>query len=219
MKKVSALRPSKRERKKLQTPNPEARQRLMDAASDIIRAGGYNALRIEAVAERAGLSVGTFYLYFEGKADLFVEIVIDYTERLLDRLQEAYHTEGTVPERMTRGLDAYLDFVEENELGFIHFVQDASVLETTAGRLSDWAFQEHAEALRPLLEEGISSGEMRPQNPMLAAQALVGMTQHICVFWLQHHKEYTRQQIRSFLIGFPAAGLTPQAPRASARSR
>ena len=39
----------------------------MDAAADLIKEEGWPAVRIDEIAERAGLSVGTFYLYFDGK--------------------------------------------------------------------------------------------------------------------------------------------------------
>lgn len=208
MKKLSTVRPKKRERKKLQTPNPEARRRLIEAANDLIREGGYNSLRVETIAEQAGLSIGTFYLYFEGKADLFMELVIDCTEQIAERVTAAHQeTPGTVGERLLRGFDAYLDFVDENRHAFLQYVRDASVLETDQGRLSGWAFDVHAKVLLPLIEEAIATNEFRPYEPELLAQALVGLSQHLAVFWLENRERYTREQIRQFLQFFPAIGV------------
>ncbi|MEV6157936.1 helix-turn-helix domain-containing protein [Nonomuraea sp. NPDC052129] len=49
------------------------------------------------LARRAGLSVGTFYLYFEGKDDLFVNLVVTYTGLLQARLRQAYERRGHIP--------------------------------------------------------------------------------------------------------------------------
>jgi len=94
------LRRPRRPRKRLRTPNEEVRRRLMEAASQIIHDHGMPELRVDEVASRAGLSVGTFYLYFEGKEDLFANLVIDYTERLRAVLRAAYEGEGGTIERL-----------------------------------------------------------------------------------------------------------------------
>lgn len=50
-------------------------RRIVEAAAALFREHGYDGARIEAIAERAGLSVGTIYNYYESKGDLLVAIV------------------------------------------------------------------------------------------------------------------------------------------------
>src|SRR5205085_1074975 len=120
------------------TPNPMVRQQFISAAAELIHEEGFQTLRIEEIVERAGLSIGTFYLYFTSKDDLFVSLVIDYTERLKHRLEIALNTTGTIMERLSRALDAYLDFVQASERGFLYY-RDLGNVETTVGPLSVWA--------------------------------------------------------------------------------
>lgn len=203
--KLAHVRPPRRQRKGLQTPNPEVRQRLMDAAVHLINEGGYNALRIEEIAARAGLSVGTFYLYFDGKSDLFVNLVQDYTDRLRDRLMSAG---GDTPtEQLARSFDAYLDFVVENEKAFLHFVRASGSMQTNQGPLSTWAVNRHAADLQPGLEAAIRQGEVRPVNPVLASQSIVALTQHLAVFWLEHKDVTSREGLKEFLLAFVAVGI------------
>lgn len=199
------VRPPRRQRKALQTPNPEVRQRLMDAAAELIREGGYNALRIEDIAERAGLSVGTFYLYFDGKPALFVTLVQDYTERLRERLMAAGGK--TSADRMSQSIDAYLDFVLENERAFVHFVRASGSMETNMGPLSAWALNSHAADLQPGVEEAIHRKEIRRLNPALASQAIIALIQHMAVHWLEHQKECTRAELKLFLLEFIGFGV------------
>lgn len=50
----------------------EARpQEILEAALDVFAEKGFNAARVEDIAERAGVSKGTAYLYFESKEDIF----------------------------------------------------------------------------------------------------------------------------------------------------
>lgn len=209
-----AIRPvasPKRARKKLRNPNPEMAARLLGAATELIREEGFAQLRVEEVAERAGASVGTFYLYFEGKDDLFVQLVVEHTKRLRERLAAAFAVGGSFAERMASAFDAYLDFVEENEAGFLYF-RDSGTVDTTVGRLSTWAVDQHAADLRPMLEEAMSRGEIRREDPTLLAQATVGLVQHLAGFWLEHRDDWSREELVRFvnqLLMFGSAARPP----------
>lgn len=48
---------------------------ILKAALDVFATHGYEATRLEDVAERAGVSKGTIYLYFDSKEELFAEVV------------------------------------------------------------------------------------------------------------------------------------------------
>lgn len=206
----------KRQRRKLQTPNDDVRMRILDAAAGLMAEGGFPALRIDELARRAGISVGTFYLYFEGKNDLFVQVVIGYTDHLLDRFREADDQGGTVVDRLARRFDRYLDFVEENRAGFLYF-RDSGAVDTTGGRLSGWALRVHAADLRPLLEEGMASGELRRMDAELLAHAITGLFQHMVGVWLDDAALVTRERLRTFLGGLVAFGTAP--PRSASEWR
>ena len=205
---IRAVKPKKRGRRQLQTPNEEVRTRILEAAALLIADGGFPALRIDELADRAGISVGTFYLYFEGKDDLFVQLVESFTEQLRERFRVASAEGGTVVERLGRRLDAYLDFVEENRRGFQYF-RDSGAVETTGGRLSTWAMGVHARDLRPLLEEGMAAGELRPMDGELLAHAIVGLLQHMAGVWLDHPGDIERARLRMFVDGLIAFGIRP----------
>lgn len=206
---IRAIPPARRSRKRLRSPNPGVRTRLLEAANQLIREEGFPDLRIEQVTQRAGLSVGTFYLYFEGKDDLFTSLVVAHTESLRHQCQAAYSRPGRVLERLACVLDAYLDFVEENEKAFAYFRNSGSRA-TTAGSLTSWAFAQHATDLRPLLEEGIRTGEIRAGDAALLTQALLGLMQHLAGHWLENKEQHTRAEIVAFLAGLSARLLSPR---------
>jgi AcrR family transcriptional regulator len=198
---IKAIPQVGRQRRRLRTPNPQVRQQFITAAAALIHDEGFQGLRVEEIVERAGLSIGTFYLYFESKDDLFVSLVIDYTDQLKRRLEAALNTEGRIRERISRGLDAYLDFVKNSERGFLYY-RDLGNVETTVGPLKVWACNHSATALRPLLAEGMTRGEIRSTDVDLLAQTLVALTQHLMGYWLQHQEVYTREQVKDFLLNF-----------------
>jgi AcrR family transcriptional regulator len=50
------------------------RERLLEAARELIEQDGYSAASVLQVAERAGVAAGTLYRHFESKEELFVEV-------------------------------------------------------------------------------------------------------------------------------------------------
>src|SRR5882672_2504458 len=47
---------------------------LIDAATALFGAHGYDAVGTPEIAQRAGVSVGTFYRYFDDKHEIYLEI-------------------------------------------------------------------------------------------------------------------------------------------------
>ena len=59
----------------------ETRARLVAAAKEIFERDGFLDARISDIAEKAGLSHGSFYHYFESKEEVFREVVAEVDER------------------------------------------------------------------------------------------------------------------------------------------
>jgi AcrR family transcriptional regulator len=64
----------------------ERRQRVLEAAMDLAREGGYEAVQMRDVAARAGVALGTVYRYFSSKDQLLAAVWADWREALETRL-------------------------------------------------------------------------------------------------------------------------------------
>lgn len=62
------------------------REALLEAAQTLFLDNGFAATRVEDIAQRAGLSKGTVYLYFQTKRDLFSAVV---ESGVVDRIARA----------------------------------------------------------------------------------------------------------------------------------
>jgi len=60
---------------------PERRKRLLQAAAQEFAAQGYEGASLSRIAEGGGVSKPALYYYFEDKADLFVTVVREVSER------------------------------------------------------------------------------------------------------------------------------------------
>ncbi|MCW1917319.1 TetR/AcrR family transcriptional regulator [Rhodobacter sp. KR11] len=63
----------------------ERETRILDAALDLFREAGFDAVRIEDIAARAEVSAGTVYNYFATKGDVLLALVSLEVEEVLDQ--------------------------------------------------------------------------------------------------------------------------------------
>ena len=75
-------RPAKQARSKNTT------QVLLEAASQVLLQEGYPRATTNRIADRAGISVGTLYRYFDNKEDLFGEVLEQIYSRLLQSIAD-----------------------------------------------------------------------------------------------------------------------------------
>jgi TetR/AcrR family transcriptional regulator, cholesterol catabolism regulator len=64
----------------------ERRTRILDATLGLASQGGYDAVQMRAVAERADVALGTLYRYFPSKIHLLVSALTEQLEQMQDKL-------------------------------------------------------------------------------------------------------------------------------------
>ncbi len=68
---------------------------LLDAALELFVEKGFTAARAEEVAQRAGVSKGTLYLYYPSKEELFKAVIVrNLTSRIADTAQQVQAWQG-----------------------------------------------------------------------------------------------------------------------------
>ncbi len=118
----------------------ERRKRILDATMAIASKGGYDAVQMRAVADRADVAVGTLYRYFPSKVHLLVSAMGREIERIetkteplalaagarhqrlnlvVSRLNRAMQRNPLLTEAMTR---AYV-FADASAAGEVDYVQ------------------------------------------------------------------------------------------------
>ncbi|MDR8410109.1 TetR/AcrR family transcriptional regulator [Nonomuraea sp. 3-1Str] len=91
-------------------PRPSSRDRLLDAAAEVLLSDGAESLTLEAVAQRAGVSKGGLFYHFPTKQALVRAMVARLTDAFDEALARAgdgpgdflrAYVEATVPEAHT----------------------------------------------------------------------------------------------------------------------
>src|ERR1700757_4859954 len=78
----------------------ERRKRILDATLALASKGGYDAVQMRAVAERANVALGTLYRYFPSKIHLLVSGLAREFERNQEKLDRTTIPGVTPYERM-----------------------------------------------------------------------------------------------------------------------
>ncbi|WP_132993019.1 cholesterol catabolism transcriptional regulator KstR [Gordonia zhaorongruii] len=83
----------------------ERRRRILDATLALASKGGYDAVQMRTVAEKADVAVGTLYRYFPSKVHLLVTALARELERVEGRVDRTQLPGDTPIERLRHVLD------------------------------------------------------------------------------------------------------------------
>jgi AcrR family transcriptional regulator len=165
----------------------ETRARLVDAAKQIFEEHGFLDARISDIAERAHLSHGSFYHYFESKEQIFREVAEAVDERLSAPLESVIFDAASsatpaerIREAMRRHLESYR--AEARIMGVIEQVSryDDHVRAVRTARQQQYRDQ-IATSIRHLQHRGMADPEL---DASIAVAALGAMTQRFAELWL-----------------------------------
>jgi TetR/AcrR family transcriptional regulator, cholesterol catabolism regulator len=125
----------------------DRRKRILDATLALASKGGYDAVQMRAVAERADVALGTLYRYFPSKIHLLVSALARELERVRERTDRV-PVPGETPyarlmfilDRITKGLQRDPQLTEAMTRAFMFADASAAAEVDTVGRLMDRMF-------------------------------------------------------------------------------
>jgi len=100
---------TKRTRTKRQEQAIETRNRIYNAAIELMDRKGFENLTIVDISEKAGVSVGAFYHYFESKNDILAEIFRKADDYFSNEVVLGKNG-GSIPEQILEFFDHYAKF-------------------------------------------------------------------------------------------------------------
>jgi AcrR family transcriptional regulator len=150
------------------------KEAIFDAARELIAHGGYAEARVAAVAERAGVATGTVYRHYGSKAELFAAVFRRVSQGEVDALVAAADAGSDRP-AAERIADAFETFARRAmrapRLAYALLAEPVDPL-IEAERL---AFRRaYRDGAARVIDEGVASGELPPQDAGFTAAALVG---------------------------------------------
>ncbi len=125
----------------------DRRKRILDATLTLASKGGYDAVQMRTVAERADVALGTLYRYFPSKIHLLVSAMARELERVQERTERVAIPGDTPFERLqfilariTKGMQRDPQLTEAMTRAFMFADASAAAEVDTVGRLMDVMF-------------------------------------------------------------------------------
>jgi AcrR family transcriptional regulator len=148
------------------------RRRLLEAAEVVFAEQGYHEASIVKITERAGIGLGTFYLYFDSKQSIFEALVIDLNRRVRHSMSEAMEGATSRLDAERAGFAGFFRFTAEHP-ALYRVVREAEFVSPDVLRLHYTRIVEGYEAgLRAAQDVGDVD---RALDPETTAWALMGM--------------------------------------------
>lgn len=165
------------------------RQAILDAAEPAFSEHGFHEACLTEIARRSGFAVGTLYLYFEDKADLYGSVILNKMKQMVARFEEALASAVSATACLRAGVHSQFAFHDANRTFFEIFLHQNQV---KSSPLHERHWQEIESLKRrnlSLIEQCIVRGqetdELKPGPARLYAVAFLGVTLQMIRQWIR----------------------------------
>ena len=178
------------------------RQVRLDKAAEL-QAQGYHDAAIAGITQRAGVALGSFYNYFNGKEEIFAALVSYMNQRIRRWLAERV---ADAPDRLTAerlGFEAYIEFVREHR-GIYRIVQDAEFVANDAFRAH---YESLSNAYEANLREAGQKGDIRDGDYEVWSWSLLGMALFLGMRYAEWEEKESPAQVAAVVADLITNGI------------
>jgi AcrR family transcriptional regulator len=129
------------------------KNKIYDCGVSLIRKHGFDEVTVEQISKEAGVSVGTYYYYFESKFDLFSEIFNRADEYFLTEVAGNIKSEN-FKEKVVEFFDRYADF------NYIDGIDMVKKLYTSDNKMFITKGRAMQKVLQDIIDEGQFKGDI-----------------------------------------------------------
>ncbi|MFD1427180.1 TetR/AcrR family transcriptional regulator [Kroppenstedtia sanguinis] len=152
---------------------PETIEQIFQSAVEVFAHSGFERAKMDEIARQAGVAKGTIYYHFKGKEELFVALMNDGMERLMDRLRRRIEATEDPIYQLEGLLEALVEYLYHHGTFAKLLISEAwgSIERQHEFRTR---LRELVELIEDVLEEGVSSGHFLPLKGHDTAVAIFG---------------------------------------------
>ncbi len=176
-------------------------KRILDAAVYIFAHNGYANTKIADIAERAGVSVGSVYLYYKDKENILLQIMGNIWKESYMALKKAYKEHsGDIREKIYAFIDTILSQLSGNkEVSMLIAHEQNFWLMLNKGIFIEY-YNDFFNLVKQILEEGKNTGTVnRKLNTEIITTLLIGGIRYIIYTWQRNDLVIDQKTIREQL--------------------
>jgi AcrR family transcriptional regulator len=162
-------------------PRLARRRQLLDAAMEVFVARGYHAAAMDEIADRAGVSKPVLYQHFPGKQELYLALLDESVDRLIEAVAAALRSTADNRQRVNATFAAYYEYIAEHTGTFRLVFESDLTSEPAVRERLEAADQRCADMISQVIKEdaGLADDEAH-----LLSIGLLGMAQVSARYWL-----------------------------------
>ncbi len=162
----------------------EKKGRILVAAMDIFGERPYDQVKIEDIAERAGVGKGTIYEYFVSKEELFAAILEAGFNEYFMALVAAAVPSLSATAKLKAVFGRHLSFISQHAAAARIILSERPASRSEIHEAMVNRYMRLGRFLEELLQEGMTAGEFRSVDTAIVAQAIIGIFSTLLVFVL-----------------------------------
>jgi AcrR family transcriptional regulator len=186
-------------------PRVARRAQLLDSALEVFVAQGYHAAAMDDIAERAGVSKPVLYQHFPGKMELYLALLEQSSDRIIDATRQALASTQDNKMRVLATMQVFYDYVADAQ-GAFRLVFESDLTNEPAVRAQvDRVTEECAEEIAKVISEDTG---LPAEAAHLLAVSLVGMAQVSARFWLDSGGGIDQSDAATLVAGLAWRGIS-----------
>jgi AcrR family transcriptional regulator len=164
------------------TKDYHRRSAVMRAGLEVFTEKGFHLTAMDDIAERAGVSKPILYQHFSSKHELYLGILDERVEAIVEQVREAIEAESTNKARLKAAIACYFNLVDDADLGYrLIFESDFTMNHDVRARVEDVVSQvSRIVGAEVSKQTGMSLGEAN-----ILAGGLSGLAQAAAWRWLR----------------------------------
>jgi AcrR family transcriptional regulator len=186
-------------------PRVARRAQLLDSALEVFVAQGYHAAAMDDIAERAGVSKPVLYQHFPGKMELYLALLEQSSDRIIDQTRRALASTQDNKMRVVATMQVFYEYVADAQ-GAFRLVFESDLTNEPAVRAQvDRVTKECAEEIAKVISEDTG---LPAEAAHLLAVSLVGMAQVSARFWLDSGGGIDQSDAATLVAGLAWRGIS-----------
>jgi len=165
------------------------RQDALEAAAAVFAEKGFHDAQMTEIAARAELARATLYALFEGKNELYAQVIASAAREVWDRVQERVEKIADPAQRLLGVIDAlFACFEERQDLLRIYARGTHGIpfrIRQELGDESFRVFQEFGDWVAGLARAALRAGHLAGLEPRAVATTLVGAVTVAATRWIE----------------------------------
>jgi AcrR family transcriptional regulator len=196
-------------------PRERRRQEIKEAAIILYARKGFHRTTISDITRAAGISTGTFYLYFKDKRDLLIETLDDLVRSIVEGNEAIVMQDSDLLRRSIQRARLFSEIYSRYS-EIIHQLRAEMTSEESWAR--EKAIEVQRKMAEPIINEvraAVEGGLIREVDPELLAFLVMGMVESLALR-LTLDDKYTFDQAARFIMDIAVNGVVKDPERLGA---